>query len=147
MGADVVLKKDDGRTEEEQLNELLQNLTEQYESQGEKVYSIPMGGSNIMGMCGYFECAQELDLQCRELSLKSPRLVCAVGSLGTYMGLYCGLQEIESDLRLTGIAISPFEEEKSSVFLTFYAQVCQAMGLKQRRAVLSDRERLYPGRI
>ena len=65
-----------------------------------------------MGMCGYFECAQELDLQCRELSLKSPRLVCAVGSLGTYMGLYCGLQEIESDLRLTGIAISPFEEEK-----------------------------------
>lgn len=133
MGAEVVLKKSDGRPEGEQYEELLQSLIERYEGQEEKVYSIPLGGSNLVGMCGYFECAQEIEMQCRELGLKNPRLVCAVGSLGTFMGLYCGLQEAKSDMRFTGIAISPFEEEKKQRAAEYYAEVCQAMGLEQKK--------------
>ena len=94
MGAQVVIKKDGGRPEAEQYDELLQKLSQRYEAEGEKVYCIPMGGSNLVGMCGYRECAQEIDAQAKQLGLGNARLVCAVGSIGTYMGLYCGFASI-----------------------------------------------------
>lgn len=132
MGAQVVIKKDDGRPEAEQYDELLQKLSQRYEADGEKVYCIPMGGSNLVGMCGYRECAQEIDAQAKQLGLEKARLVCAVGSIGTYIGLYCGLQEADSGLNLTGIAISPFEEEKEKRICQYYAEVCDELELEQR---------------
>ena len=132
MGAQVVIKKDDGRPEAEQYDELLQKLSQRYEAEGEKVYCIPMGGSNLVGMCGYRECAREIDAQAKQLGIEAARLVCAVGSIGTYMGLYCGLQEADSQLRLTGIAISPFEEEKEKRICQYYAEVCEKLDLEQR---------------
>ncbi len=143
MGADVVLKKDDGRPEEVQYRELMDRLCKEYESAGEKVYQIPMGGSNLLGMCGYFECAQELTQQSRENGLKAPKLVCAVGSLGTYMGLYCGLQEADSELCLTGIAISPFGEAKEQRLEEYYAQICSAIGMQKREKAAFHIETAY----
>ena len=78
----------------QQYDELLQKLSQRYEAEGEKVYCIPMGGSNLVGMCGYRECAQEIDAQAKQLGMEKARLVCAVGSIGTYMGLYLSLIHI-----------------------------------------------------
>ncbi|MBR6677915.1 MAG: D-cysteine desulfhydrase family protein [Oscillospiraceae bacterium] len=111
MGAEVVLKKDDGRDEDVQLRELFAEVTARYEAQGEKVYFIPMGGSNVVGVPGYYDCAVELTRQAEELQLGNARVVCTVGSLGTYMGLYTGLRCENSPLSLTGIAILPQNDE------------------------------------
>lgn len=38
--------------------------------------------------------------------------------MGTYLGLYCGLKSIESDLKLIGIAVMPFDMEKLKAYFT-----------------------------
>ncbi|MGM9619284.1 MAG: 1-aminocyclopropane-1-carboxylate deaminase/D-cysteine desulfhydrase [Oscillospiraceae bacterium] len=111
MGAEVVLKKKDGRPEAVQQQELFAEITARYETQGEKVYFIPMGGSNALGALGYYDCAVELTKQAAELNLGAARVVCTVGSLGTYMGLYTGLRNEGSPLSLTGVAILPQNDE------------------------------------
>ena len=80
---------------------------EKYRAAGEKPYFVPMGGSNELGTMGYYECAQELDKQVQEMGLENARIIVTTGSLGTYMGLFMGLKECESKLKLTGICISP----------------------------------------
>ena len=67
-----------------------------YEAQGEKVYEIPIGGSSDVGMLGYYECAMELTEQAKQMGLEDATVVSAVGSIGTYMGLYCGLKNENS---------------------------------------------------
>ncbi|MDR1733236.1 MAG: D-cysteine desulfhydrase family protein [Synergistaceae bacterium] len=130
MGSEVVLKKDDGRGEDEQLEELTAQLARKYEAQGEKVYRIPMGGSNDLGALGYYECAVETTLQAHGMGLDDARVFVPVGSLGTYMGLCCGLKNEHSPLRCTGVAISPFREAKEKRLMDYFHSVKNTFGLK-----------------
>ena len=111
FGCELILKESDGRKESVQLNELVESVTQVYETNGEKVYFIPMGGSNVLGALGYYDCAIELDRQAKELGIPKARVIDTVGSTGTYAGLYLGLKDIKSDLHLTGIAILPFNDK------------------------------------
>lgn len=129
MGAEVVLKKPDGRPEDVQNAEVGAQVRARYEAQGEKVYEIPVGGSNVQGMLGYYECAMEITRQAHERHLDDATLYCGVGSLGTYMGLFCGLRNEHSPLALTGIAISPFGDAKEKRIMEYFAQVKAAYGL------------------
>ena len=112
FGADLIIKADDGRRESMQFAELTEKVIKDYEAKGEKVYYIPLGGSNEIGDLGYYDCAVELDRQAKELGIPNARVIDAVGSMGTHLGLYCGLKDNKSDLRLTGIAILPFSKAK-----------------------------------
>ncbi len=129
MGADVILKKSDGRPESEQFDELTAQMIKKYTDEGEKVYLIPVGGSNRIGMLGYYECAREITAQAFEMGISHARLLCGVGSLGTYMGLYCGLKNEGSPLRLTGIAISPFSSAKETRVVEYFNEVRDSLGL------------------
>lgn len=129
MGADVVLKKDDGRDEGLQFEELAAELTTKYEAAGEKVYFIPIGGSSVVGMAGYYDCATELTAQAKEMGLEDARVICGVGSIGTYMGMYCGLRNENSPLALTGVAISPFGDAKEARIVKYFADAKAHYGL------------------
>ena len=129
MGADVVLKKDDGRDEGLQFEELAAELTAKYEAAGEKVYFIPIGGSSVVGMAGYYDCATELTAQAKEMGLEDARVICGVGSIGTFMGLYCGLKNEGSPLSLTGVAISPFGDAKEARIMKYFADAKAHYGL------------------
>ena len=129
MGCDVVLKSDDGRDENLQFDELVAQLTAEYEAKGEKVYYIPMGGSNAIGALGYYDCAVELTEQAAQLGLGDARVIDAVGSMGTFMGLYCGLKNEGSPLRLTGIAISPFGDYKENRIVSYFNEMKEKFGL------------------
>ncbi|NBI64655.1 pyridoxal-phosphate dependent enzyme [Clostridiales bacterium] len=111
LGADVILKEDDRtRSLETQSYETAMAVKERYEAQGETVYYIPMGGSDELGVLGYYDCAQELTIQAAEMGISDSRVITAVGSMGTYMGLFCGLKDIDSPLALTGTMVMPYEE-------------------------------------
>ena len=129
MGAEVVLKKSDGRPEDVQNAELMAETIKKYEAQGEVVYPIPVGGSNCIGMLGYYECAREITAQAFDMGISHARLLCGVGSLGTYMGLFCGLKNEGSPLRLTGIAISPFGSAKEARIVEYFNEVKESLGL------------------
>ena len=100
-----------------------------YEAQGEKVYEIPIGGSNTLGLLGYYECAVELTGQALAQGIPGARVVCSVGSMGTYMGLFCGLKNERSPLRLTGISIMPQEPGLEQRLLAYFEQAKAAWGL------------------
>lgn len=100
FGAEVILHKPDGT----ELMDVVNNVISKYEAQGEICYFIPMGGSNEIGALGYYECAQELKQE-----FESGHVVVALGSMGTYMGLFCGLHN--SNLKLTGVQIMPYEDD------------------------------------
>lgn len=129
MGCDLILKADDGRDENEQFDELCPKIIKEYEDKGEKVYFIPMGGSNTLGALGYYDCAVEMTKQAEEMGISDARVIEAVGSMGTYMGLYCGLANEKSTLRLTGIAISPFGDYKEHRIVEYFAQMKETYGM------------------
>lgn len=127
MGAEVVFEAPTG--EKGQQEALVRRLIEKYEAAGEKVYYIPVGGSNAAGLPGYYECACELDAQARAMGIGGARVISAVGSIGTYMGLFCGLRNEGSDLRLTGIAISDFGPDKEVRLQEYFDEVRQHYGM------------------
>lgn len=131
MGAEVILKeKDPQRSEDALVHETAMAVKERYESQGETVYYIPMGGSNELGILGYYDCAQELTVQAAELGISDSRIITAVGSMGTYMGLFCGLNDIDSPLSLTGILIMPYKESVRAYAKDYFDKVKKRYNLE-----------------
>ena len=118
MGADVILQAPNG--DPDQQEKVIKQVIEKYEAKGEKVYFIPVGGSNDTGLLGYYECACELDEQAKEAGIPEATVVSAVGSIGTYMGLFCGLKNEGSHLKLQGIAISDFGENKEKRLMEYF---------------------------
>ena len=88
-----------------------QAVIDKYTAEGEKVYYVPMGGSNEIGMLGYVECAMELDKQAREMGIGDASIYVTVGSMGTYLGMLIGLKECRSDLKLVGINVLPYSDD------------------------------------
>lgn len=129
MGAEVVLKKNDGREMALQFSETIAAVKARYEAAGEIVYEIPIGGSNTIGMLGYYECAQEITMQARTMGMEDATLYTGVGSMGTYVGLYCGLKNEGSPLSLTGIAISPFTEIKEQRIEEYFQEAKRTYNL------------------
>lgn len=87
-----------------------QKVIDKYTAEGEKVYYVPMGGSNELGILGYAECAFELDTQTREMGIGDAEIYVTVGSMSTYMGLLTGLKECGSALRVKGVNVLPYSE-------------------------------------
>ena len=88
-----------------------QAVLDKFAAEGEKVYYVPMGGSNEIGMLGYIECAAELDKQAREMGIPDANIYVTVGSMGTYLGMLLGLIDCGSSLKLTGINVLPYAED------------------------------------
>ena len=71
-------------------NEIMQGIAESYETKGIKAYVIPEGASDGVGNLGYIEAVREITKQEKELGIDFDTIVCAVGSGGTYSGLFLG---------------------------------------------------------
>ena len=132
MGCPVYLvQSDDSRPSEEVEAEAVKKVTAEWEAKGEKVYFIPTGGSNEIGMLGYYDCALELAGQIKEMGLEDPRVVTTVGSFGTYMGLAVGQRLENLPFRLTGIGISPKPGGLKNYAAEYYGRIKDFYGLKE----------------
>lgn len=131
MGCPVYLVQDDGvRTSDELEADAVKKITEEWEAKGEKVYFIPVGGSNEIGALGYYDCALELASQVKEMQLTDVRVISTVGSMGTYMGLACAIKNEDLPLRLTGIGISP-KKDIYAMAEDYYARMKNLFGLRK----------------
>ncbi|MGN0660071.1 MAG: 1-aminocyclopropane-1-carboxylate deaminase/D-cysteine desulfhydrase [Emergencia sp.] len=131
MGCPVYLVQEDGVHTEDQLQDMaVEKVTKEWESRGEKVYFIPVGGSNELGILGYYDCAVELAQQTEEMGLSDVRAVSTVGSMGTYMGMAVGIRNENLPMRLTGIGISPKPNGLTDYALKYYARVKKYFGLE-----------------
>ena len=115
-----------------------QAVIDEYTAKGEKVYYVPMGGSNELGILGYAECASELDAQAKEMGIDDAEIYVTVGSMSTYMGLLIGLKECGSSLRVKGVNVLPYSEnaadEKGNeaalreALSDYYKRICEFYG-------------------
>ncbi len=109
MNCPIYFKPKDGiHSSNERFKLCGEEVIEKYESQGEKVYFIPLGGSNELGALGYYECSMELTKQAKDMAIEDALVVSTIGSMGTYMGLAVGLNNENSKLGLVGISIMPY---------------------------------------
>ncbi len=88
----------------------MENLKSEYENTGIKAYIIPMGASNGIGNFGYYNCYQEIKAQENELSIQFDTIVTAVGSGGTYGGLFLGNILNDYSKKIIGFNISATPE-------------------------------------
>ena len=131
MGSDVWIKDQDaGKSESEVYDEIIPKITEQYTAKGEKVYFIPIGGSNELGCLGYYECAMEIASQVQGTPLEGARLIDAVGSMGTYMGLFSAIHNENLPMHLTGISILLYDDIKQYA-TDYYQRVSNYLGLEK----------------
>ncbi len=111
LEADVhLLLPGEGKTPDEKMEE----VAEQLESNGERPYIIPGGGSNAIGAFGYVSATLELVGQLFELGVAPKRLYYASGSRGTQAGLVLGAKLYNAPYQVYGVAVSPGTGERSS---------------------------------
>lgn len=116
MGADLFFMddtdfKDDPKEMKEEKYKMLvakttQEVVKRYEQQGEKVYLIPIGGSNPVGSAGYVMAAKEIKDQLESMNLHIDYVFAGFGSVGTYGGLYLGSKYFNADFKPIGISVS-----------------------------------------
>lgn len=132
FGAEVFLSKpEQSLPYDEQLNKAVDLVVKRFEEVGEKIYFIPMGGSGEVGIPGYYDCALEIAEQAAALGMSKLRLLVSVGSMGTYMGLFTGIHDMQQhldsqsfpEISLEGIAIAPFYDDPVSHATAYYDRV------------------------
>ncbi len=111
MGADVYFTAN----REGALEEIIQN----YEQKGEKVYNLPVGGSTVVGTAGYIMAAKEMVDQCKAMGIAPKYLVCAAGSIGTFGGLILGAKYFNAPFEVVGIPVQPAKEDRRPAIADF----------------------------
>lgn len=103
MGADVrIISSEDYR---ERRQEIMENILKELEAKGRKGYIIPEGASNGVGTFGYLACFKEILEQEKEHGIVFDTIVTAIGSGGTFAGLYLGNKLTNSGKKIVGINV------------------------------------------
>ena len=87
---------------------------------GKAPYFIPEGGSNAVGSAGYLAMVPELLAQVNTLPNPPAHLVCTMGSLGTFTGLWLGAKAFGAPFTVTGVAVNPatgYTREKAAALV------------------------------
>lgn len=86
IGADVRIISSEDYSKRR--TEIMESIKDEYDLKGHKAYIIPEGASNGIGNFGYFKCMEEIAAQEIEMGIKFDTILVAVGSGGTYSGLF-----------------------------------------------------------
>lgn len=84
---------------------ILEETSQELSAQGYKPYIIPTGASNGIGTFGYAKAVEEITRQEEEMGIKFNKIVIAVGSGGTYAGLFLGNKLLGQDREIYGINV------------------------------------------
>ena len=125
MGADIYFVKDSSK-----LQEVTDDVIKKYEEQGDKVYVVPVGGSNLLGAAGYIMSVKEILDQMKEENLKIDHIVCTVGSMGTFAGLILGAKYFNAPFDIIAVPVSPAPKGQKEKDVVKYAnEVSEYHGL------------------
>ncbi|WP_432404737.1 D-cysteine desulfhydrase family protein [Wukongibacter sp. M2B1] len=86
-------------------NEIMEAFKKELEAKGHKPYIMPEGASNGIGNFGYMKAFDEILEQEKELGISFHVICVAVGSGGTYGGLFLGNEIHKSGKKIFGINI------------------------------------------
>jgi D-cysteine desulfhydrase family pyridoxal phosphate-dependent enzyme len=101
MNANIIPigQEDDFQTE-------MERIANNLRTEGNIPYIIPFGGSNLLGSLGYFDCANEIIEQFKEVEEKAPDyVVTPTGSGGTMAGLVAGFAIAKTETKVLGFSV------------------------------------------
>jgi D-cysteine desulfhydrase len=93
------------REYEKRVDEVMRDLAAKLKARGKKPYVIPEGGSDPLGVWGYIKAFEEIKKQVDTSGIKIDTIATAVGSGGTYAGLYLGSKITGWDVNILGFAV------------------------------------------
>lgn len=99
------------------VNEIMEEEAYQYLKSGKKVYTIPEGGSTVLGIWGYISFISEL---MKQIDLKRIKgILCASGTGGTAAGLLVGaaINKIKLNVYAVNVLYSKEKLQKKIMFL------------------------------
>lgn len=100
LGANVhVIAPDVSR--EDTMSELKETL----EERGKRPFLIPVGASDALGSYGYINCYHEIVEQEAAMHLQFDSINLAIGSGGTYAGLWYGSEQADSKRKIIGYSV------------------------------------------
>lgn len=89
----------------DQRAEIMEGIRQDMEQKGFKPYIIPEGASNGIGSFGYYTAMEEIIEQEKELNMSFDCIVLAVGSGGTYSGLWLANKLLNHPADIYGINV------------------------------------------
>ncbi|ABR46819.1 pyridoxal phosphate-dependent enzyme, D-cysteine desulfhydrase family [Alkaliphilus metalliredigens QYMF] len=84
---------------------VMEEIQRELAGQGHKAYILPEGASNGIGTFGYYQAMEEILEQEAELDVKFDAIVTAVGSGGTYAGLFYANKLRKNEAKIYGINV------------------------------------------
>ncbi|SHJ23793.1 D-cysteine desulfhydrase [Dethiosulfatibacter aminovorans DSM 17477] len=90
--------------------EIMAEIKKKLDEKGHKAYIIPEGASNGIGTFGYFNAMNEILEQEKEMEIKFDAVVTAVGSGGTYAGLFYANRIAGNDADVFGFNVCDDDE-------------------------------------
>lgn len=104
-------------------------VIKKYEDNGDKVYSIPVGGSSVLGAVGYLQAIDEINKQLEEKNIVIDHMVSGYGSCGTYAGLLLGSKYYESKFDVIGICVSHKNDEAIQKHIEYMNEISKTYEL------------------
>jgi len=87
------------------VDSIMAELSSQLKASGRRPYIIPEGASNQLGVWGYIKASLEMKKQIEKMKHKVDKIITAVGSGGTYAGLWLGSKLLKWDVEIYGINV------------------------------------------
>jgi D-cysteine desulfhydrase len=115
---------------EESREEKMDEVVKILRAQGHKPYVMPIGASNAVGSLGYAAAIEEITVQENELGFQFDAIVIAVGSGGTYAGLWFANQNQGTDRKIHGLAVDQSTEAFVETIKNILQEMYQNEGLE-----------------
>jgi len=103
--ADALPEEERKAAKQRHLDDCTAQIVADYESRGDKVLVIPMGGQSVQGSVGYIQAIPEIMRQMREQNITARYLVTGYGSTGTFAGLWAGAKYYNAPFEVIGIPV------------------------------------------
>lgn len=108
IGADVrFITPDEYRNKRMQI---MEGIKSEMEQKGFKPYIIPEGASDGIGIFGYYTAMEEIMAQEKQMGIHFDGIAIAVGSGGTYAGLYLASKLLNSSTSIYGVNVCDDEK-------------------------------------
>ncbi|MDM8101891.1 MULTISPECIES: D-cysteine desulfhydrase family protein [Oceanobacillus] len=105
LGANVNIIPPDASRED-----AMEEKKQELEEQGKKVLIIPVGASNAIGSYGYINCYNEIMKQEVEMGVHFDSINLAIGSGGTYAGLWFANEGADTRKKIIGYSVDQIAE-------------------------------------
>jgi D-cysteine desulfhydrase len=94
------------REYEKNIYGIMKKIGDRYKGKKKKPYIIPEGGTDPLGIWGYVKALEEIRKQALKAKISIDTICCAVGSAGTYAGLYLGSKIYGWEVQIFGVAVA-----------------------------------------